>query len=510
MYRITFIFLALILLGGCEAEDGAQGKAGADGADGEPCTLSDNGDGTYTMSCPDGTMVVLSDGDQGPHGPPGDDGQPCTVTDNEDGTYTIRCPDGTTVTLADGDQGPRGEPGQDAQPCTVFTDVEYGTYTMTCPGVEAVTWSDGEPGPQGETGEMGETGPAGERGEPCAVTDNEDGTYTMDCPDGTSVTWSEGSSCHVVDNLNGSYTMHCPDGTSVTWTEGALCTVFENPDGTYTMTCPDGSTVTWPPLAGFELLYPGSFTMGSPPDEPTRDENERRVEVTITRPFYLKETPVTQGEWLSLMGNNPSSFSGCGAECPVERVNWWDAVAYCNALSRAEGLEECYTLTACSGTPGETDFSCGGVAFAGLSCHGYRLPTEAEWEYAYRAETTTAYYSGPLQETDCETLDANLDTIGWYCGNSADQPHPVALKEPNAWGLYDMAGNVWEWTGDWYGPYPEGPVADPEGPSSATSRVFRGGSFYDFPGLCRAAARNARAPGGHFFTVGFRPARTLP
>ncbi len=201
---------------------------------------------------------------------------------------------------------------------------------------------------------------------------------------------------------------------------------------------PDGDCS--PRSVGYVLIPSGSFTMGSPSGEPGRFDREGpQHEVVLTRSFYLKSTQVTQGEWESLMGNNPSRFSSCGSECPVEQVSWWDSVAYCNALSRHEGLAECYTLTGCSGTPGVSGYSCGGVTFAGLGCTGYRLPTEAEWEYAYRAGTTTAFYNGPITHTGSSPVDPNLDVIGWYGGNSdtgdGRRTHPVGLKTPNAWDL---------------------------------------------------------------------------
>jgi formylglycine-generating enzyme required for sulfatase activity len=251
--------------------------------------------------------------------------------------------------------------------------------------------------------------------------------------------------------------------------------------------------------------------MGSPTDEPGHNDNEEQHQVTITRAFCLKETEVTQGEWQALMGNNPSHFQSCGSTCPVEQVNWWDAVAYCNALSKNEGLQECYTLSGCSGTPG-AGFSCGGVTFVGLSCTGYRLPTEAEWEYAARAGTTTSTYNGTIDagHLSCEQPNPVLDPIAWFCGNSGDRTHPVKQKQPNAWGLYDMLGNVWEWCWDWYDWYPGGAMTDPTGPGTGSSRVNRGGSWGVNAWFVRAAFRNRDDPGIRFYSLGFRPARSIP
>jgi formylglycine-generating enzyme required for sulfatase activity len=273
--------------------------------------------------------------------------------------------------------------------------------------------------------------------------------------------------------------------------------------------------------------------MGSPDSEPRREGGEGPVhEVTIQQPFFLKATEVTQGEWKALMRNNPSYFENCGDSCPVEQVSWWDAVAFCNALSRKEGLEECYSLTGCSGTPGAGDFQCTGVTFAGLSCKGYRLPTEAEWEYAARAGTTTALYTGGITlRGECNAPE--LDPIAWYCGNSGVNyeggydcshwkekqysssscgTHPVAKKQPNAWGLFDMLGNIWEWVQDWYHDSYTGAPSDGsawESPA-ASFRVFRGGSWDNLARIVRGANRDRGDPGVRDINLGFRPARSIP
>ena len=275
---------------------------------------------------------------------------------------------------------------------------------------------------------------------------------------------------------------------------------------------------------GFVLIEAGTFTMGSPPDEPSRSLDETQHEVTIARNFYLQVHEVTQGQWRLLMGNNPAFFSSCGDGCPVEMVNWYEAIAYANELSQGEGLDECYVLSLCLGQPGE-GMECTEVSFEGLDCQGYRLPTEAEWEYATRAGTTTAFHSGPILENGC-WMDRNLDEIGWYCGNSggASDPvvgptpigghsEPVGQKEENNWGLFDVSGNVWEWVWDWYGSdyYSSPPPSqDPLGPPSGPDRVLRGGSWSDFACFARAAARNRNDPGYRFSTVGFRLGRTAP
>ena len=255
--------------------------------------------------------------------------------------------------------------------------------------------------------------------------------------------------------------------------------------------------------AGFVRVEPGTFTMGSPSGEPGRDSDEAQHEVTLTRAFYLQATEVTQGQWRALMNNNPSGFNSCGDDCPVETVNWWEAAAYANALSGQEGLPACYALEGCSEVSPGNYMKCGGVSVNApggdpYQCAGYRLPTEAEWEYAYRAGTTTAYY------------DPNLDAIAWYGSNSAGTTHLVGEKTPNAWGLYDMAGNVWEWCWDWYGDYPLSGVTNPTGSGSVSFRVYRGGSWYFDADGARAAGRGNYHPDFRYSYLGFRLARSAP
>jgi formylglycine-generating enzyme required for sulfatase activity len=252
--------------------------------------------------------------------------------------------------------------------------------------------------------------------------------------------------------------------------------------------------------------------MGSPPGELGHSLSEGpQHEVVITRPFYMKTTEVTQKEWMSLMGNNPSHYPDCGLDCPVEVVSWWDAVTYGNAISRALGLPECYELSSCVGTPGQPGYSCLDVVFTGLDCPGYRLPTEAEWEYAYRAGRTTAFYNGGITAIECDPIDISLYDIGWYCSNSMDRTHPAGLKIANAWGLYDMAGNVGEWTWDrsWRD-YSTETVTDPLGPDDGTYRVVRGGNYVDGAVFCRAASRYNGPPGGRSSGSGFRLVRSGP
>jgi formylglycine-generating enzyme required for sulfatase activity len=224
-------------------------------------------------------------------------------------------------------------------------------------------------------------------------------------------------------------------------------------------------------------LQGGTFTMGSPTSEANRNSDETQHRVTVSS-FYIGKYEVTQREYQALMGKNPSSFKG--DNLPVENVTWYDAVNYCNALSRKENLTPAYTVSGTNVTWNR-------------SANGYRLPTEAEWECACRAGTTTPYSSG-----------SSVDSAGWYSSNSRSTTHPVGTKQANAWGLYDMHGNVWEWCWDWYGTYPSGSQTDPMGASSGASRVERGGGWYSNGQYLRSAYRRYGTPSNGYDYLGFR------
>ena len=215
----------------------------------------------------------------------------------------------------------------------------------------------------------------------------------------------------------------------------------------------------------FRAIPAGTFMMGSPLNEPGRLDRELQHQVTLTQPFYMQTTEVTQAQWRAMMESNPSWHNTCGDDCPVENISWDDIQTFINQLNAlGEGT--------------------------------YRLPTEAEWEYSARAGSTTAFANGDITELDCGR-DPNLDAMGWYCYNSGDTPHPVAQKNPNVWGLYDMHGNIWEWVQDRYGDYPSDPVIDPTGPdpsdpSTHLSHVGRGASFNFRADYCRSAHRGRR------------------
>ena len=214
--------------------------------------------------------------------------------------------------------------------------------------------------------------------------------------------------------------------------------------------------------------------------------------VTISKAFYMSKYEITQKQYEAVMDTNPSTF--IGENLPVEKVTWYNAVAFCNALSLKEGKTPCYMIN-------DTNVTCNWEA------NGYRLPTEAEWEYACKAGTTTDFYSGSLTNPDCSPLDMNLDKIGWYCGNSNYTTHPVGQKEPNAFGLYDMSGNVNEWCWNWFSADSNAAVTDPTGSTSGFYRVIRGGNFNVHAHDCLSVKHNAGTPSLIYDGLGFRIVR---
>ncbi len=253
------------------------------------------------------------------------------------------------------------------------------------------------------------------------------------------------------------------------------------------------------------LIPAGTFMMGSPPDEKYRSSEETLHQVTITRPFYMSKYEITQEQWYKVMGNYPNVMEKRGGRYPVENLNWWQALAFTNALSRREGKKECYRLIDCTESP-YSPLICQNVKFAGLSCSGYRLPTEAEWEYAARAGTTTPYSTGEWISTEQANFDGD-------CQSSRKHGVPLHTMEvgsypPNPWGLYDMHGNVYEMVWDSWSRYPESAVKDPVGPEKHESLMIRGGCYWHSWSACRSAARGSEKFLERYGNIGFRVVRT--
>jgi len=218
------------------------------------------------------------------------------------------------------------------------------------------------------------------------------------------------------------------------------------------------------------LIPPGTFSMGcSASNSHGCNSDETVHQVTLTQAFYLGRTEVTQAQWVAKMGSNPSYFTGDTSR-PVETVSWNDIQPFCTN-------------------------------------NGLRLPTEAEWEYAYRAGTTTAFHGWAANPSGTND-DGQLGTIAWFTSNSGNQTRPVGGKAANGFGVFDMAGNVWEWVNDWYGGYGSTAQTNPTGPGSGSYRVLRGGGWSGGSGYCRASYRSGDAPGGRGRYLGFRVART--
>jgi formylglycine-generating enzyme len=239
------------------------------------------------------------------------------------------------------------------------------------------------------------------------------------------------------------------------------------------------------------LISSGTFEMGCivEPEECETDEFPVHT-VVISNDFHMMKTEVTQELYEQIMGSNPSSFSDCGSNCPVDNVKWDDAIIFANSLSEREGLEPCYEIE-----NDEVTWS------QGVECTGWRLPTEAEWEYAARAGEEYKYAGSN-----------NPEDVAWYDENGDYQTHPVGLKNPNGFGLYDMSGNVQELAWDWKGDYESDSVTDPTGTGSSTGpmayRVLRGGSWFNPAADIRVSFRGFGLPGLQANILGFRLSRT--
>jgi len=259
---------------------------------------------------------------------------------------------------------------------------------------------------------------------------------------------------------------------------------------------PDDNTVLIGLPVEMVRVEGGSFEMGDPSAPDWREE--RPVHTVTLSGFYMSTYEVTQAQYREVMGSNPS-FSG-GYNCPVELLSWYSAVEFCNALSEREGLTPCYTVDKTAGSDSNN-----WLVTQNTGADGYRLPTEAEWEYAAKGGNGSPgnfIYAG----------SNTVGKVAWYMGNAdGDSPtHVVGTKSPNGLGLYDMSGNVAEWCWDWYGDYSGAAQTDPQGPTSGSRRVVRGGHYGSVSAdVSSSSRRNSTDGSGRSRTIGFRIARSL-
>ncbi len=261
------------------------------------------------------------------------------------------------------------------------------------------------------------------------------------------------------------------------------------------------------------LVYvpPGTFQMGSPSVQPGHQEDEPLHQVTLTHGFCISQHEVTQDTYEDYIGYNPSEHDDCGGFCPVDGITWHQAAWFTNKLSDAQGLERCYD---CGGSDSDASCTSRGSPY---ECKGFRLPTEAEWEYAARGGESASYPNGGTlvagDEDNCDgslVLDngSRLDDVAWYCGNGEGTTHQVAQLVHNPLYLYDVVGNVSEWTHDWYQPTFSAEEVDPWGPTNGSWRVLRGGAYALEPIDVRLSGRGAVSPSHANERMGIRFVRT--
>ena len=429
----------------------------------------------------------------------------CAIVDGLDGideaaTEVCEAPD-----LCGGCHPLRGVPGE---PCGVCE-----TGQWACVGASLIC--EGDAGPRAFNACGG-----------CDTLERDPGEVCGVCSAGVTVCAEDRRATFCLDDLK---VNACGGCALLTQAVGASC----GPCLLDTRVC-DGQNETrcegqTPCPEGAALIPATVFVMGSQITEPGRgsDEGPQHL-VTLSRPLMSDIHEVTQARWVALTDDNPAIFEACGEQCPVENVNWFEAIAFANSVSRTEGLETCYKDREGQDYGfADADVAREPVWPQGLDCEGWRLPTEAEWEHAARAHTATAFFSGPITETGC-AREPSLSAIGRYCFNSAvgyagcadlspqggaecAGTNPVGGFAPNGFGLRDTSGNVWEWVWDWYAPtaYTAAARTDPIGPPQGDQRVVRGGSWGTGARSCRNAERGSAPPEVRRGDLGLRLVRSL-
>ncbi len=353
---------------------------------------------------------------------------------------------------------------------TAVTPLEEGGYTITFTGGETITVKDGKDGAQGlqgEKGEKGDTGAQGIQGEKGEKGDT--GAQGLQGEKGEKGDTGDSLISSIVVDMEGKV-------VKITLADGRVI--------------PVAYCAPWEGKMEVVLIKAGTFMMGSPATETGRRSDETQHQVTLTKDFYMGKYEVTNAQFCEFLNDKAIGSDGkyttadYGAQTLVYTHSW--GVKYSDSKWTPQSGYDNYPVVY--------------VTWYGASEYarwiGGALPTEAQWEYACRAGSTTAYSFGDSSDS--------LGDYAWYSTNSNGKTHPVGQKKPNAWGLYDMHGNVWEWCADWYGSYGTSAVTDPTGPTDGDSRVLRGGSWLSFAGNCRSAYRYSNNPYRYFNYYGFR------
>lgn len=347
--------------------------------------------------------------------------------------------------------------------------------------------------------------------DPCGPC--QQGRWNCDAPDRISCrgdSFNACGGCSPLEKEPGVSCGPCANGIVRCQGEEAVSCVIEE-------LCPDGAQCDFDEVCGsgacsngrcapqgYVYAPPGEFFQG-PREHEQQVHDVQRRRVTLTRGFFIQATEVTQSQWLEFAEYNPSVNGDCD-QCPVESVSFHEVILWLNTRSEADGLEPCYRLSGCRGTPGD-DYECVADRWWELDCSGWRLPTEAEWEYSARSGTVEATYVGDVVPSSCpDYSDERLNAIAWNCANSGGSTHAVGLLTPSPWGLFDSHGNVAELTYDWRHPIGPAPVVDPLVTDEAAARALRGGSFRTG---AKVSGRQSAGVDTRSRSIGFRSVRTV-